>query len=134
MNEPSVHTPEPDSLRTQMTEVHQRAKIHSDRLWQLPFAYLGVVGISVSLAEKLPNTRLLFWLFLLYTAFGIVILFTMIGAMEGVRRALGHMIRIEQELRLQQSTQIQIVYQFLPYFVMAILIVLFCLGLTVKFS
>ena len=38
--------PSEESLRTQFVEVHERAKLHASRLWQLPFVYIGIIGVS----------------------------------------------------------------------------------------
>ena len=120
-----------DSLRLQLSEVHSRAKLHADRLWQLPFAFLGVVGLSTSLFDRQADSSAIFWLFVLYATFGLFVTGAMFGALEGVRRSLRHMIRIEQELSLETTTKVQYVWHFLPYFAMHLLVLCFAIVMAI---
>lgn len=121
------HRADPESLRCQLSEVHDRAKLHAGRLWQLPFSYIGVVGLSLAIIEAESKTWLISWLFGLYTVFGVLVFLAMLGAFEGTKRALQHMIRIEQELGLVVTTKVRVVYQFLPHFSLAIATLTTCL-------
>lgn len=135
-----IHAPETsvepefaESLRVQLVEVHARAKLHADRLWQLPFSFIGVVGISFSLVEQgQADNRPIFWLFSLYALLGILVLFAMLGAIEAIMRALAQMIRIEKELGLVPTTRIRPVYQFAPYLAMAALGLIACIAVCVE--
>jgi hypothetical protein len=122
-----------ESLRVQLVEVHTRAKLHADRLWQLPFSYIGVVGISFSLMEqRQADNRPIFWLFTFYALLGILTLLAMLGAIEAIKRALAHMIRVEKALGLVPTTKIRPVYQFAPYVAMAVLGLIACIAVCIQ--
>jgi hypothetical protein len=129
----SVEAERVESLRVQLVEVHNRAKLHADRLWQLPFSYIGVVGISFSLVEqKQSDSRPTFWLFTFYALLGVLALLAMLGAIEAIARALAHMIRIEKELGLSPTTRIRPLYQFVPYVGMTVLGLVACIAVCIE--
>ena len=75
----------------------------------------------------------MFWLFMVYTVFGVLILLTMGGALEGIRRALSHMIRLEKELHLEVTTKVRVAGYFVPYFAMTVVILIFCCVMAFRF-
>ncbi len=126
--------PTEESMRIQLVEVHGRAKMHASRLWQLPFSYIGIVGLSFSLINKNSQNHWLIPLFFLYSVFGVVVGLAMLGAFEGVKRALTHMILLEKNLYLTQTTMVKIAYQFIPYFIILILGIVACVSVCLKFK
>jgi hypothetical protein len=58
----------------------------------------------------------------------------MAGALEGVSRALKHMIRIENELALKESTEVRVVCQFIPYFMIAVVGTAACAITSIRFK
>ena len=51
--------PDPESLRAQLTELNIRSRTYTTQIWQVPFAYLGILSIAVvQAAGKLPSLLL----------------------------------------------------------------------------
>jgi len=122
-----------ESLRVQLVEVHDRAKLHADRLWQLPFSYIGIIGISFSLVgQNKAESEPIFWLFIFYVLLGVLAILAMLGAIEAITRALRHMIGIENDLGLEPTTRIRPVYQFAPYLAVAVLGLVACVMVCVE--
>ena len=115
-----LERPDKESLHLQLSEVHIRARMHAERLWQLPFSYVGVVGVSAALLKGGGGEQDLSPLFLLYIVFGILVSLAMISAFEGVLRALGHMIRIEGELGLVVTTEIKKIQILGPHLLLVV--------------
>lgn len=124
--------PDNDSLHAQYAEVQGRIKLHADRLWQLPFAFMSIVGISISIIDKEGHPIRVAYLFSLYVALALVILWAMVGATEGTIRALRHMMRIEKALNLETTVSVGYKLQYLPYFVMHLLVLAFCILIVLK--
>ena len=104
-----------ESQRVQLSFLQARTALHGTRLWQLPLTFLGLLALGVSglSGEEVgSHVRAVFGVIAI---FGGILLWCMYGAREGYHRAAGHMIRLEEELGLEPSTEIKQSHS-VPYF------------------
>ena len=93
-----------EALRTQLAELNTRARHYGSQVWQIPFAYVGIVGVVVSqVADKSTGTirAALIGGFV----FGILALVHLASMLDGNRRAVTHIRRVEQALTLRLTVE-----------------------------
>lgn len=130
--EPEATLPQPESKRAQVGMLQTRIGVHGSRLWQLPLTYLGVLVVSLSQFENKAGDFKPWFVFSSLSAFGVLLLWCMCGALEGYRRAISHMIRLEKELGLTATTVCRVSH-YAPYFGLLILGILYTLGAAIFF-
>lgn len=114
INEPSV-----ESLNVHLSELHGRIHLHAARLWQLPFAYLGlVVFFFASVHDMDPGLIQVTQTFLVVV--GVVALTCLLGAFEGIVTGSRLLTEVESRLQLPRASgkRSRAVYHFLPYVVL----------------
>ncbi len=116
MNGASDHTsPTPESLKAQLTELNSRSRWYAAQIWQLPFAYLG--GTGIFLAQLVGKNHKV--VALATIASGVVGLFTfwhLRGILNGVRRAVDNLKKVEEQLGLRTTAE------WTPWYVWPLLI------------
>jgi len=48
--------PTPETLHVQLTELNNRSRWYCSQLWQIPFAYVGICGITIGSILSSSNT------------------------------------------------------------------------------
>jgi len=95
----------------QHTQLNERARWYSTRLWQVPFAYLAIAGVTAgTLLDKLDH-RGTGTIFLILFLFGLATIMHMIGMAIGEYRTVTKLRSVEKKLQLDQSK-----YTFLQSF------------------
>ena len=117
----------------QLGELNQRVRMHATRLWQLPFAYFGLVVLLLSNLDKLKGDMPAMATVFLSTI-GLIVLWCMFGAYEGVCRGSREIGLLEQRLGLRKTVGVQpdwlesialrffkrVTWHFLPYFLLTL--------------
>lgn len=107
-------SPETESLRTQLAELNVRARAYTSQLWQIPFAYIGIVGVALAqVADKGPGV--LAATFLCGGLFGTAVLIHMTAMLEGTKRAVAHILQVESGLGLEQTARYRPVWHIGPF-------------------
>lgn len=121
-------------LSTQLSEVNQRVRMHAGRLWQLPFAYLGVLAVFLASSDRDLSGVEARWTYLVFFLLGLIVIWCMRGAYEGIERGVETIREIERKTGLAPSVErnrTRYTYHFVPYFLLAILGVVVSGGLLV---
>lgn len=88
------------ALRKQLEIMETRIVVHGNRIWQLPFTYIGFSAIAASVAVEnsgaFPAQAIFFALALL----GGLVLWAMADACKSYERTGSAMNKVEKELRL----------------------------------
>jgi len=111
---PAATAPRPESLETQLVQLNERVRMHAQRLWQLPFAYLGVIGILVTANGNGAPAPKLFWA--IFAALGLVVAWSMVGCVAGIYRGVSALANVEKLLHLPHTAQASPIAQYWPYF------------------
>ena len=124
----------PDAIAAaQLNELNQRVRMHANRLWQLPFAFFGLVVVLLSGLNTLQGAVLTMASAFLLTV-GTIVLWCMLGAYEGVCRGSSEIGLLEHRLGLRKTVGVQpdwlealamrymkrLTWHFVPYFLLAI--------------
>jgi len=107
------------SLRTQLSELNGRIRAHMAAMWQMPFAYIGLVALSLSLADAHP--RLLRQASVALALVGIFALWAMAGWLEAAHRAVDHINMIEDGLALQRTAKKNPFMHAVPHMLVVVL-------------
>ena len=91
------------SLRTQLTELNGRVRAHMAAMWQMPFAYVGLIALSLSLPDGHP--RLLRQAAVVLALVGVLAIWAMAGWLEAAHRAVEHINKVEDGLGLQRTAK-----------------------------
>jgi len=91
------------SLRTQLTELNARVRSHMAAMWQMPFAYIGLIALSLSLADGHP--RLLRQAGLVLALVGVFAIWAMAGWLEAAHRAVDNINHVEDGLALERTAK-----------------------------
>ncbi len=84
-------------LIQQLSELNSRSRWYTSRLWQVPFAYLGLTGlVLVNLADK--SALGLSLGFIVSAIFGVLVLVHIYGVRDGEKRAVKNLQDIESLL------------------------------------
>ena len=85
-------TCEQESLRTQLSELNTRSRAYTAQLWQVPFAYIGILGVVLAqVADKGAGT--LAATLLCGGILGTAVIIHMTAMMEGVKRAVANIVK-----------------------------------------
>ena len=106
-------------MKTQITIaqidlLQNRIIAYANKLWQLPFSYMGIIAVSGGIASE-NGTFDASELFVALGIVGIIVGYCMYGAKEGYARACNHLSRLENEFCGQATTEVKS-QQTLPYF------------------
>jgi hypothetical protein len=123
-----VKNPTKDSLLIQLAELNKRSRMYATRFWQLPFAYLGLVGVALALVvkEKLNDIRPVAIVFFF---FGILVLWIMAGTYIAIDRSVKQLRRVEGVLRLPKTAKRYRLIIDLPNFLIVLVAAFICLYL-----
>ena len=102
-----------DGLVAQLTEVNERGRQYGAQFWQIPFAYVGIVGgvlSQVADEDATVITRTLIGA----SIFGIPALLHALTMLEGNRRAVREIERVERLLQLTPTVRYKPVSYALP--------------------
>ena len=116
-----------EGKRTQLEFLQTRIGLHGTRMWQLPLTYMGLLTLASSIT---PNDSHIFPMWIIFVglvSLGALLLWCMVGALEGYTRTARHMFRIETELGLLPSTKENTAHS-IPYFAVIALGVIFSGG------
>ncbi len=109
-------------LRSQLSELNTRARWYSSQLWHVPFAYLGVTGVVLGNLGEKSSYQLSLGL-LCAGIFGILVSIHLFGIMDGEKRAVNNLQKVERELRLESTVK------YKPFYVIPL--VLSVMGATI---
>ncbi len=108
------------SLDQQLIQINERVRMHAQRLWQLPFAYLGVLGLLIQGFTNATSPRRVQIIAGCFTLIGVFVGWAMGGAVEGIYRGVRALARVEQLLKLPPTAKASPMGQYLPYFLLLI--------------
>ena len=108
--------PQTSSLDQQLIQINERVRMHAQRLWQLPFAYLGVLGLLIQGFTGTTSPRRIEVISGCFVFVGICTGWAMGGAVEGIYRGVRALAKVEQLLKLPPTAQASPIGQYLPYF------------------
>ncbi len=118
-------TTQGESLRVQLAELNTRARTYTSRMWQVPFAYVGIIGVVF--AEVADKEQEIFAIALgIGMVFGILVLVHLTSLMDGVRRAVDNIRKVERALSLEQTAEYRPWWYISPLIGLVISAILFC--------
>lgn len=102
------HQPNPrksasDSLRAQLAELNNRARVYTSQIWQVPLAYLAGAGVVLTNLKKADLTIGFFAAF----GLGALVSWHLLAIERGRSRAVSDLRRTEEELGLEPTAQNQ---------------------------
>jgi len=95
----SACKPEKETLRTQLSEANQRSRMYAQRFWQLPFAYISVVGITLAAADK-SDPKFIRLGAITLCLMGVFIFWIMIGTFRAIDKSVKVIEKTESDLGL----------------------------------
>ncbi len=96
--------PESDSLRAKLREANERSRRYSSRLWQIPLAFIGIVGVVVGgVIKDIENSPLTGPAFLALGVLGIAVAIHILGMADGHKRAVLNIQIVEEQLQLKKT-------------------------------
>ena len=111
-----------EALRTQLTELNVRSRTYTTQIWQVPFAYIGILGVVVAqMADRAKNVP-----GFLALALGFAAVVGIAGVFHS-KRAVGHIQEIETALRLTPTVKHKPVRYVGPIFVILALSIGTCI-------
>lgn len=122
---------ESDSLRVQLAQLNERSRWYSSQLWQMPFAFLGIVALAVGAVID-QNTTVVGSTFLAIGGFGIAVFIHILGLADGERRAVLNIQKIEEQLDLEQTALYSPKIWF-PFQVVVMVVIVACFLLGIYF-
>lgn len=112
---------EPESLRAQLSELNIRSRAYTAQLWQIPFAY---IGISVVVLDQVIATPEYFATALLLSGIlGTAVLFHITAMLEGTKRAVANIRKVEGLLRLEPTAEYRPFWHIGPFITVTALFV-----------
>ncbi|MBI5196579.1 MAG: hypothetical protein HZA10_09670 [Nitrospirae bacterium] len=100
----TIKDPEPEALRVQLSELNNRSRWYSAELWQIPFVYLGLTGLTiVQVADKTPKHLGLS--FITAAVFGVFVIIHMFKIRKHETRAVEHLKKTETALHLPPTAK-----------------------------
>jgi len=115
-----------EALCVQLSEANQRSRMYAQRFWQLPFAYISVVGIALANAGN--SAPVFIWLgALTLCIMGLLIFWIMIGTFHAIGKSVDIIIQTESILGLQNSVKKHHLPIDLPNFLLVFIGVAICL-------
>lgn len=89
--------------------------MYATRFWQLPFAYLGIVGIATSWAVG-KGGKDLHILSAVFFLLGVLVFWIMIGTFIGIETSVKQLRQVEETLNLQVTAKRYRWWLDLPHF------------------
>ncbi len=94
----------PEALSVQLAELNARSRAYTSQIWQVPFAYVGIVGVVLGqMADE--SSRVLGSVMLGGGLFGIAVLVHMTAMVDGVKRAVSSIQEVEKKLTLETTAR-----------------------------
>lgn len=117
------------SLRTQLSELNIRGRHFTTQTWQIPFAYLGIAGVSLAgVIQKDPDPEVLFWAFLWAGLGGVLVLAHFVLVQHiAIRRTINKIRKVEDLLSLPPATENRW-YEEVPLVSLLLTASIFCFG------
>jgi hypothetical protein len=114
-----------ESLRVQLAELNARARAYTTQLWQVPFAYMGILYVAIGgVLEKQPAALPI--VFLAGALIGVCVLIQMYALLEGSGRAVTNVNDVERRLGLPETAHHKPYLHVIPILIIAALNVLGC--------
>ena len=96
----------PESLQAQLAELNERSRMYTTQIWQLPLAYIGIVGLGVGQFDVSGGETIFLRMGLWYAAgVGIFVLWHLLSIADGVKRAVEHIQGVEWQLGLERTAK-----------------------------
>ena len=108
-----------ESRRAQLAELNARVRAHMATLWQMPFAYLGIVALALGTFTERPRLLAAAALFLALT--GSFVLWAMVGWLDSVHQAVDAINKVEKALGLDETAKKRPWTHALPHFLIVLL-------------
>lgn len=128
MEDPKLYDYHQQALRTQLNTLQSRITTHGNRIWQLPFTYLGAAAIAITLSadEKVAKDIAKFLAVALAIVGGFVLL-AMRDAYLSYKRTAIAMNKVEFQLGLDCCTSARFAHA-LPHFLIcsAAIVMMIC--------
>ena len=115
-----------DALRVQLSEANQRSRMYAQRFWQLPFAYISVVGIALAVAGE-SDPKLIFLGAITLCLMGLLIFWIMIGTFRAIDKSVEVIMQTEDALGLPISVKKHHWAIDLPNFALVLVGVVICI-------
>lgn len=115
-----------DALRVQLSETNQRSRMYAQRFWQLPFAYISVVGIALAVAGE-SDPKLIFLGAITLCLMGLLIFWIMIGTFRAIDKSVEVIMQTEDALGLPISVKKHHWAIDLPNFALVLVGVVICI-------
>ncbi len=100
MDETEAQKQRMENWRTQLKELNARSRWYTTQLWQVPLAFVGIVGVTVS---KLPEQEHHKAVFLLLVILGVAVFVHMLHLMKRLEAAVLALQRMEAKLGLEDQ-------------------------------
>ena len=114
-----------ESLRVQLAELNARSRAYTTQLWQVPFAYIGI--LSVAIGQVLDKKPVVLPIVCLAGAVGgICVVIQMYALLEGSGRAVTNINDVERQLGLLETAQHKPYLHVIPLFLIVLLNVAGC--------
>ena len=105
-----------EALTTQLAELNSRVRTHIQALWQISFAYLGLIALVFGFGgSSFPMPKLAYYFLIII---GVLVIWAMIGWRKGTKRGVKHIQRVELELELKQTAKTDFWFHELPHFLL----------------
>jgi Na+-transporting methylmalonyl-CoA/oxaloacetate decarboxylase gamma subunit len=102
--------------------------MYATRFWQLPFAYLGLVGVALALVVK-ENLKDIRPVAAVFFFLGILVLWIMAGTYKAIDRSVEQLLKVEEALHLPKTAKRYRLIIDLPNFLMVLAVAFICLYL-----
>ena len=112
--------PSQDAILKQYELLQSRINVHGTRMWQLPFSYLGILGVIISFIDSELKQANEIWVFVGLIILGLLLLWALIGAYRRYVQTAKNMNKLEESLGLQTYTVVLSAHYY-PYFLMIFL-------------
>jgi hypothetical protein len=112
----------------QLTELNNRDCHYTSQSWQVPFAYVSIVGVVLAqVADK--KAEVVFIASACGAAFGLFVLIHLTSLANGIGRAVTNICGVERALQLDQTAEYRPEWYIGPLILSVILTVVLCLCL-----
>lgn len=115
-----------DALRIQLSEANQRSRMYAQRFWQLPFAYISVVGIALAGTGK-GDPKIILLGAITLCLMGLLIFWIMVGTFRAIGKSVEVIIQTEGDLGLPISVKKHHWVVDLPNFALVLVGVVICI-------
>ena len=124
--------PDPDTLRAQLVELNNRGRQYGAQIWQVPFAYVGIVGVVLAqVADKASET--IYVASLCGALFGVLVFLHLTSMANGTKRAVLNLQDVEAKLGLTPTAQYRPFWYIGPLVGVVLLAVSVCIVLMLRF-